>query len=190
MLGLSVGFDLSGTFPLREVGEGVCWAFGYAGWFLPKINTLDTETAFSHHVLSRTEFGHVKGTRLYAITATDASLSIVLHHTILPAMECPCRAGGDTGRVLAVKTGEGDGTEARFRKSPCRVALHPAQLHTGWCVILQLTSHLAGVAANAFFRVKEDESFHENLKKMYQNTPQLCWGDEWPALSPQGRGLG
>ena len=26
--------------------------------------------------------------------------------------------------------------------------------------------------------------------KMRQNTPQLCWGDEWPALSPGGRGLG
>jgi len=21
------------------------------------------------------------------------------------------------------------------------------------------------------------------------NTPQLCWGDEWPTLSPGGRGL-
>jgi len=26
--------------------------------------------------------------------------------------------------------------------------------------------------------------------KMCQNTPQLCWGDEWPPLSPGGRGLG
>ena len=26
--------------------------------------------------------------------------------------------------------------------------------------------------------------------KMCQNTPQLCWGDEWPTLSPGGRGLG
>jgi hypothetical protein len=26
--------------------------------------------------------------------------------------------------------------------------------------------------------------------KMCQNTPQLCWGDEWPSLSPGGRGLG
>jgi len=25
---------------------------------------------------------------------------------------------------------------------------------------------------------------------MCQNTPQLCWGDEWPSLSPGGRGLG
>ena len=24
---------------------------------------------------------------------------------------------------------------------------------------------------------------------MCQNTPQLCWGDEWPPLSPGGRGL-
>ena len=26
--------------------------------------------------------------------------------------------------------------------------------------------------------------------KIYQNTPQLCWGDEWSSLSPGGRGLG
>jgi hypothetical protein len=26
--------------------------------------------------------------------------------------------------------------------------------------------------------------------KIFQNTPQLCWGDEWPTLSPGGRGLG
>jgi len=26
--------------------------------------------------------------------------------------------------------------------------------------------------------------------KICQNTPQLCWGDEWPSLSPGGRGLG
>ena len=26
--------------------------------------------------------------------------------------------------------------------------------------------------------------------KMCQNTLQLCWGDEWPTLSPGGRGLG
>ena len=26
--------------------------------------------------------------------------------------------------------------------------------------------------------------------KMCQNTPQLCWGDKWPPLSPGGRGLG
>jgi len=26
--------------------------------------------------------------------------------------------------------------------------------------------------------------------KMCQNTPQLCWGDEWPPLSPGGKGLG
>jgi hypothetical protein len=26
--------------------------------------------------------------------------------------------------------------------------------------------------------------------KMRQNTPQLCWGDEWLPLSPGGRGLG
>ena len=26
--------------------------------------------------------------------------------------------------------------------------------------------------------------------KICQNTPQLCWGDEWPPLSPGGRGLG
>ena len=25
---------------------------------------------------------------------------------------------------------------------------------------------------------------------MCQNTPQLCWGDEWSPLSPGGRGLG
>jgi len=24
--------------------------------------------------------------------------------------------------------------------------------------------------------------------KICQNTPQLCWGDEWPTLSPGGRG--
>jgi len=29
-----------------------------------------------------------------------------------------------------------------------------------------------------------------NFIKMCQNTPQLCWGDEWPTLSPGGRGLG
>jgi hypothetical protein len=22
--------------------------------------------------------------------------------------------------------------------------------------------------------------------KIFQNTPQLCWGDEWPTLSPGG----
>jgi len=26
--------------------------------------------------------------------------------------------------------------------------------------------------------------------KICQNTPQLCWEDEWPTLSPGGRGLG
>jgi hypothetical protein len=26
--------------------------------------------------------------------------------------------------------------------------------------------------------------------KMCQNTPQLCWGDEWHSLSPGGRELG
>jgi len=26
--------------------------------------------------------------------------------------------------------------------------------------------------------------------KICQNTPQLCWGDEWLPLSPGGRGLG
>jgi hypothetical protein len=26
--------------------------------------------------------------------------------------------------------------------------------------------------------------------KICQNNPQLCWGDEWPTLSPGGRGLG
>jgi len=26
--------------------------------------------------------------------------------------------------------------------------------------------------------------------KICQSTPQLCWGDEWPTLSPGGRGLG
>jgi len=25
--------------------------------------------------------------------------------------------------------------------------------------------------------------------KIFQNTPQLCWGDEWPTLSPGGEGL-
>jgi hypothetical protein len=29
-----------------------------------------------------------------------------------------------------------------------------------------------------------------NFIKICQNTPQLCWGDEWPTLSPGGRGLG
>jgi len=31
------------------------------------------------------------------------------------------------------------------------------------------------------------------LLAIYQNvpeSPQLCWGDEWPPLSPGGRGLG
>jgi hypothetical protein len=25
--------------------------------------------------------------------------------------------------------------------------------------------------------------------KIFQNTPQLCWGDEWSTLSPGGEGL-
>ena len=29
-----------------------------------------------------------------------------------------------------------------------------------------------------------------DLIKICQNTPQLCWGDEWLPLSPGGRGLG
>jgi hypothetical protein len=32
-----------------------------------------------------------------------------------------------------------------------------------------------------------------NRATLYQNVPeypQLCWGDEWPTLSPGGRGLG
>ena len=35
-----------------------------------------------------------------------------------------------------------------------------------------------------------DEKRLLNFIKICQNTPQLCWGDEWPPLSPGGRGLG
>jgi len=34
-----------------------------------------------------------------------------------------------------------------------------------------------------------DKEFSQFIK-ICQNTPQLCWGDEWPSLSPGGRGLG
>jgi len=37
------------------------------------------------------------------------------------------------------------------------------------------------------------QPFHSSQRqfiKICQNTPQLCWGDEWPPLSPGGRGLG
>ena len=30
----------------------------------------------------------------------------------------------------------------------------------------------------------------ERFIKICQNTPQFCWGDEWPPLSPGGRGEG
>jgi hypothetical protein len=52
MLGLSIGFDLSRVFPFREVGERIGRAFCHASWLFPKVNSLDTEAAFSHHVLS------------------------------------------------------------------------------------------------------------------------------------------
>jgi hypothetical protein len=29
-----------------------------------------------------------------------------------------------------------------------------------------------------------------DIIKKFQNTPQLCWGDEWSPLSPGERGLG
>jgi len=29
-----------------------------------------------------------------------------------------------------------------------------------------------------------------NFIKICHSSPQLCWGDEWPTLSPGGRGLG
>ena len=35
-----------------------------------------------------------------------------------------------------------------------------------------------------------ESAFIQNFIKMCQNTPQLCWGDEWPSLSPGGRGSG
>ena len=37
---------------------------------------------------------------------------------------------------------------------------------------------------------KHDPTAIVNFIKICQNTPQLCWGDEWPTLSPGGRGLG
>ena len=43
-----------------------------------------------------------------------------------------------------------------------------------------------------FFPKKGEKLFPLNriFIKMCQNTPQLCWVDEWPILSPGGRGLG
>jgi len=56
---------------------------------------------------------------------------------------------------------------------------------------------------NLLNNLRPEANLHEQLKdvfstmkdqmifiKICQNTPQLCWGDEWPTLSPGGRGLG
>jgi len=37
---------------------------------------------------------------------------------------------------------------------------------------------------------KKDLAVIIKFIKICQNTPQLCWGDEWLPLSPGGRGLG
>jgi hypothetical protein len=113
----------------------------------------------------------MKRTRLYAITATYTSPSIVLHHTIFPAMECSCWTGGDAGRILAVKTGSRNGTEVRLWKYPFRVTPHPAQLHTRWRIILQLTGHFTRMASDTFFRVKKDQTFHKMQNNIFTKNP-------------------
>jgi len=68
---------------------------------------------------------------------------------------------------------------------------HISTLHIWWAR-RPLASSRASIYA-ALTPEPKDEG--ERIKKsqfikIFQNTPQLCWGDEWPTLTPGGRGLG
>jgi len=59
---------------------------------------------------------------------------------------------------------------------------------------LTIVKFASSILGNRFRKVINDYDFMRRKRhrfiKMFQNTPQLCWGDEWPTLSPGGRGLG
>jgi hypothetical protein len=44
--------------------------------------------------------------------------------------------------------------------------------------------------SSACFVMRDWKDVDTLFIKIFQNTPQLCWGDEWPTLSPGGEGEG
>ena len=60
--------------------------------------------------------------------------------------------------------------------------------HRRGAEVAQIKRCLPGLTLDVLLHTKEEVI--SNFIKMCQNTPQLCWGDEWPPLSPGGRGLG
>jgi mRNA-degrading endonuclease RelE of RelBE toxin-antitoxin system len=56
---------------------------------------------------------------------------------------------------------------------------------------MRVTVHIPESVNNEIRRAAEKEKkLVSSFIRICQNTPQLCWGDEWPTLSPGGRGLG
>jgi hypothetical protein len=102
-------------------------------------------------MLGGTELRHMKRARLNAITASDASISEMLHNAIRSSQQSACRARRNTCRIIAMKAGSRNKLFVAVREFPGEVILNAAQLHTRRRIILQLAGDPARAAANAFF---------------------------------------
>jgi hypothetical protein len=74
--------------------------------------------------------------------------------------------------------------------NPERHWIPPYQVRGRLSQARKYTLYKTYVVMHSFCNAPLYKSSNFPLIKIYQNTPQPCWGDEWFPLSPGGRGLG
>jgi len=105
---LSIGLEVLLQRPLRLIGKGARRAFGDARRLFTGVNTLNTKTAFSYHLLAGAEFGDLERTGLEAVFAAYAFLNPMFDYAIRSSPQGANRAGGHAGGIITMKTGGGD----------------------------------------------------------------------------------
>jgi hypothetical protein len=157
---LTVGRHIARVPPVREELQRAGCAFGNASGRFPAIDSLDAEAAFSHGMLRGTEFRHMEGTALYAVAATDASASDMLHDAIGSAPQRSRGTGGGACRIAAMEACGRNGQSVAVREFTGNMRFNPAQLLARRRIILQLAGHLTRVATDAFLHIKYNQRFH------------------------------
>jgi hypothetical protein len=145
---------------IGEKGQSSGCALRHASRPLFTVDALDAEAAFPHRVLCGTELGHMKRTGLDAVPASDAHASNMLHNAVFSSLQSSCRASRDTRWIIAVEAGRRNGERVAGREFSGNMSPDAAKLHARRRVVFQLAAYLAGVAANTFFCVKNDQRFH------------------------------
>jgi hypothetical protein len=180
------GFSISGNAcrlpPVGKVRQRAGCTFGDAGRLLAIINSPDAETAFAHYVLGRTELWNMKWTCLDAITTSYASVFKMLDHSVFSFVQSSCRTCGSASRIIAMKTCSRNKIWAAGRILAGLMASDVAQLHSRRSFILKLAGDSARMAPNAFFRVKNNQRFHDYIFINLHPKPLYCG----PIKSQQG----